>query len=49
MCWQNSVLIEENVRSTIPLSVGVAGRDGWTETPSDRQAVRKVLDTNTFP
>ncbi|WP_399926685.1 hypothetical protein [Streptomyces kanamyceticus] len=38
------MLIDENVRSTIPLSVGVTGRDGWTEMPSDRQAVKKVSD-----
>jgi hypothetical protein len=49
MCWQNSVLIASNVASTMPLSVGVPGRQFCTETPSRAQARVNVSDTNTFP
>ncbi|MFE5713512.1 hypothetical protein ACFQ7J_22185 [Streptomyces sp. NPDC056501] len=42
-------MIAENVASTIALSVGVRGRERWTEMPSRSQALVKVSDRNTFP
>ena len=41
--------MDSNVRSTTPLSVGVAGRAGWTEIPSERQAVTNLSEMKTRP
>ncbi|WP_331768203.1 hypothetical protein [Embleya sp. NBC_00896] len=48
-CWQNSVLIAPNVRSTTPFAAGLRGGAGCTLTPNVSHAARNASDTNTLP